>query len=236
MTDSHPNPPLPPKNLARRLLAVEVVTASILLGLVLSVVGGVVFALIAQDITGSGGLVRFDTHLSTAFYAQATPFSTGLYRAVTFFGGIGGWVVAAVVGMVLLMRRRWSLLAVWVIGIFGGGVLNLILKTLYARPRPVFEVLLAVEASFSFPSAHAMTSLVTYGLLMYLLWRQTHSRVVRILLAFALVLLVLFIGISRMALGVHYFSDVVAGYAAGALWLGVCIIILHILERRTAAS
>src|SRR5690606_37445814 len=85
--------------------------------------------------------------------------------------------------------------------------------------------------SFSFPSAHAMTSLITYGLLAYFLWHTVHNRIIRILIVFAATMLVILIGISRMTLGVHYLSDVLGGFMAGGIWLGVCIAALSILHR-----
>jgi membrane-associated phospholipid phosphatase len=106
----------------------------------------------------------------------------------------------------------------------GSAILNKLLKGLFQRPRPHFAHPLVVETSYSLPSGHAMESFVAYGMLTYLavlLWlRRWETRVAAVCGA---ALLVVLIGFSRMYLGVHYFSDVVAGYAAGGVWLGALI-------------
>ena len=76
-----------------------------------------------------------------------------------------------------------------------------------------------------------MTSLITYGILAYFLWHEVHNRIVRILIVFAAALLVILVGISRMTLGVHYLSDVLGGFMAGGIWLGICIAAFSILQR-----
>ena len=92
---------------------------------------------------------------------------------------------------------------------------------------------LLTARGWSFPSGHAMGSLVAYGMLAYLLLRETHlGRHQRMLVIISAALLVLLIGLSRLYLGVHYFSDVIGGYAAGVVWLAACISGLEIVRRR----
>ena len=105
----------------------------------------------------------------------------------------------------------------------GSAALNHLLKGLFARPRPFFEHPLLVETSYSFPSGHAMESFVLYGMLAYFAVLALESWRARTAVVFGAALLVLLIGFSRMYLGVHYFSDVVAGYAAGGVWLSTLI-------------
>jgi membrane-associated phospholipid phosphatase len=125
----------------------------------------------------------------------------------------------------LLARRRlWTLLWTWVAAVAGSAVLNQLLKGFFQRPRPHFAHPLVVESSYSFPSGHAMESFVVYGMLAYLavlLWLRSWEARVAVICGAALV--VVLIGFSRMYLGVHYFSDVVAGYAAGGVWLSALI-------------
>ena len=111
-------------------------------------------------------------------------------------------------------------------------MLNQVLKALFARPRQHFEHPLLVETSYSFPSGHAMGSLLAYGMLAYFAVLALGSWRSRVGAVFAVALLVLLIGLSRMYLGVHYLSDVAAGYAAGGVWLSALITAAETVRRR----
>jgi undecaprenyl-diphosphatase len=95
--------------------------------------------------------------------------------------------------------------------------------------RPLHDHGFIVEPGWSFPSGHAFGAMVFYGMLAYVLLRLT-PRFHRAIIA-AAVLLIGMIGISRILLQVHYFSDVMAGYAAGAAWLVVCIVVAETLRQ-----
>ncbi len=105
----------------------------------------------------------------------------------------------------------------------GSAVLNQLLKGLFERPRPQFEHPLLVETSYSFPSGHAMESFVVYGMLTYFAVLALRSWEQRVGVVLGAALLVVLIGFSRMYLGVHYLSDVLAGYAAGGVWLSTLV-------------
>jgi undecaprenyl-diphosphatase len=112
-------------------------------------------------------------------------------------------------------------------------VLETVLKHAIHRPRPIYASAFLHGGSFSFPSGHAMGSLVAYGMCAYLLvtfWTERSSR--QILVSGAALVLIVAIGLSRLYLGVHYFSDVVAGYAAGTVWLAACATGCEIARRR----
>jgi membrane-associated phospholipid phosphatase len=141
---------------------------------------------------------------------------------------LGSGLVMAALGllaaMLLAIRRCWLLFFGWVAAFGGAGVLDALLKHIIRRPRPPYAAAVLQSNSFSFPSGHAMGSLIGYGMLAYLLvvfWADRWQMRLAILSTAAL--LILAIGVSRLYLGVHYFSDVVGGYAAGALWLSACV-------------
>jgi len=142
-----------------------------------------------------------------------------------------------VVALGVLVRGQGLLLCGWVATLVGGGVLDMTLKYLIQRPRPVYASPLLHSASWSFPSGHAMGSLDGYGMLAYLLvvcWAE--RRRTRLTIVVVVALLAGAIGVSRLYLGVHYFSDVVAGYAAGLLWLSACITGLEMARRQRGAA
>lgn len=99
-------------------------------------------------------------------------------------------------------------------------LLNLLLKTLIQRPRPEGYRLVA-ESGFSFPSGHSMVAMAFYGLLIWMVWRYEKDALVHRLGVIGFGLVIVLVGLSRIYLGVHYASDVLAGFCASIAWLGV---------------
>src|SRR5919107_1873729 len=190
------------------------------------------FGGIAEDIVNSDPLVRFDLAVAITLHDLATPPLTTFFLIVTALGSIETIALVGLVGAVVLgVRRRWLHLGTWLAAVFGSAALNQLLKALFGRPRPYFEHPLVSETSYSFPSGHAMESLVLYGMLAYFAVLTLKTWRSRTAIVLGTALLVLLIGFSRMYLGVHYFSDVVAGYAAGGVWLSTCITAMEFARR-----
>lgn len=141
------------------------------------------------------------------------------FKTVSMVGGPTGWRVLAGVAAVAF-RLRGRRRPAWQIALTmaGAAVLSGGTKALVGRPRPALAVLLDRPSSKSFPSGHALTSFVAVGLLVLLLWPSCSARQ-RTLLLIAAALLVAAIGVSRLALGVHFLTDVLGGWLLGALWL-----------------
>lgn len=178
------------------------------------------FGGLAEDVVTGDPLVRVDRAVADYLHGAATPALTTFFLTITAFGSIEAvGVMGALVAAFLTWKRRWLYLGTWLAAVGGSAVLNQILKGLFARTRPFFEHPLLIETSYSFPSGHAMESLVVYGMLAYFAVLALETWRARVAVVFASTLLVLLIGLSRMYLGVHYFSDVAAGYAAGGVWL-----------------
>ncbi|GBF75234.1 hypothetical protein PA598K_03624 [Paenibacillus sp. 598K] len=154
-----------------------------------------------------------------------------MMRGITRLGdGIVQTLLCVIVCAVLWLRgsrRNSTMLALC---LSGGWVLNYTLKAWFGRERPGHEFLVDA-AGFSFPSGHAMVSICFYGMLGYLLYRRLRGRwPVSWLFPAAALSLAIAIGVSRVYLGVHYASDVIAGLAAGGIWLISCIISLKLLR------
>jgi membrane protein DedA with SNARE-associated domain/membrane-associated phospholipid phosphatase len=178
------------------------------------------FGGVVEDLITGDPLVRFDRALDDYLHSHATPHLTTFFLVVTAFGSTVAMVLLGVVVAALLAwRRLWTLLWTWIAAVAGSALLNWLLKGLFQRPRPHFAHPLVVETSYSFPSGHAMESFVVYGMLAYLAVLWLRSWEARMAAVCGAALVVVLIGFSRMYLGVHYFSDVVAGYAAGGVWL-----------------
>jgi len=142
-------------------------------------------------------------------------------------------IVVAVGAAILLMYRRLDAALVLVIARVGAGVSVTMMKWLLERARPVWETPLAVVSGYSFPSGHSAGAAATYGTLAVLIC-AFGPRSARIPVVVVSVLLILSVAASRVLLGVHYTSDVVAGMLLGFLWtLAACVIVARVMRRRT---
>lgn len=171
------------------------------------------------------------------FYAfvrhYASPFSDKLMLTVTYLGN-RQFIIFPGLGILIyylfIRPHRWYSIKIPAVAL-GSISTNLILKELYDRARPTFNPM--IEASgLSFPSGHAMFNLSFYGLLIYLIWQEVKPLPLRIAASALLFLLIVLIGISRVYLGVHYASDVLAGFSAGFLWLVIALYITGMMERK----
>jgi membrane-associated phospholipid phosphatase len=181
----------------------------------------------------SGQLVSLDGAVAVWLHTNATGLVTVLLSGVTRLGG--AQVLLAVTlsaAFVLLLRRRVAHAALMGAALGGAEALNLTLKAAFERPRPSFSEPLATAAGFSFPSGHAMVSLTVYGALAFVIAAHASTRRERILVVGSALALVLAIGFSRVYLGVHYASDVLAAYCAGLAWLALCGLTLCLLRLR----
>ena len=193
------------------------------------------FGSVAEDVIEKDPLVVLDQNVANWFHRHATPALVRVMMVLSFFGS-GVWIAAAAAFLALYLVRQhgWYRLVTLVLVTPGGAVLNVLLKLAFHRNRPLFDDPIQTLKSYSFPSGHTMAATLFYGLLavfavFYL--RSWRWRVAAVLLACVLIAL---IGLSRIALGVHYLSDVLAASAAGLAWLTVCVTAVETLRRRSA--
>jgi membrane-associated phospholipid phosphatase len=195
-----------------------------------------VFVFLSRMIAGETAVARFDLALARMLYDSTTPLGRTIFSMVTHTGSFFAHaIIGVLVGVALARRREKTLLIGWAVGLGGIQLLISLLKFIFKRARPdVGSPIILYD--WSFPSGHALSTVVVSGLVAYFVLRLVPSNSARTaapVLALAWTLMVAF---SRMYLGVHYFSDVVAGFAAGAVWLGVCISGLEASKRRSAKA
>lgn len=217
-----------------RFMRGEYLGLHLTVGFLASAAGLWLFAGVTEDVINHDPLTRFDLALLTWMRAHATPLGDRIFVVVTLIGSPLAMAAVWVGGAVLiLVRRQYILLTAWAAAFTGAGLLSMMLKILIRRPRPPGAAAFLHGDTFSFPSGHALGALVGYGMLSYVIgtaWLESGGARLRLVVGTAL--LVVAIGLSRLYLGVHYFSDVVGGYAAGVLWLSACISGLQVVERR----
>jgi membrane-associated phospholipid phosphatase len=175
-------------------------------------------------------LGEFDTALSAAMHAHISP---ATLQAFGWISHLGGWpflvTLCVIIAVTLAIERRWVLATAWTTATLTGSLLNTLLKWLFQRERPPHDHAFA-ETTWSFPSGHASGSMLVYSLLGYLIVLHTPRRY-HVPAALAAVALIVFVGASRVILQVHYFSDVLAGYASAAAWAGLWIAGLETARR-----
>lgn len=202
--------------------AVLTLGAEIVIG-ICAVIGSLFIFLKLADKIIDKQVIFFDSSLIHSVYALRNPAMTSFMKSITFFGGeifLGAAIIVTI--LILLKKHKRDAVIFTCILLFGLG-LNLLLKDMFQRPRPTFMPLIH-ETSYSFPSGHAMNSFVFYMSLAYFIFHNTRKKKLSVILTCVFGLLILLIGISRIYLGVHYPSDVLAGYAAGLLWF--CLVLL----------
>jgi membrane-associated phospholipid phosphatase len=191
-------------------------------GLIVFVLACWWFSEIAEDLGPKEWMVAFDQRVTHWFARHAAPHLTTLARVITFFGSVGFLATASVVAALILIRQRaWDRVWALALTMIGGSLLNILIKHLFHRQRPLLENPLVTLKSFGFPSGHTMGATLFYGLLALFLahsikgWRR---RALAFIVAFLIVSL---IGVTRIYLGAHYLSDVLGAIAAGIAWLAI---------------
>lgn len=190
-----------------------------------------VFAQIADEVLEKESYA-LDTRILLAIQRIHNPWLDRVMVVTTFLGDpIVLFVICLVIGIWLYKQHHSQAITLGIAAI-GAVLLNYLLKQLFTRARPALWERIINVRNYSFPSGHAMVSLVIYGVIGYILTNYFPQH--RKLITSLTVVLVILIGFSRMYLGVHWPTDVAAGYAAGLVWLIACILSLRVWRQRRA--
>ncbi len=208
----------------------------VLVSMTVAIVACVGFLEIAEGIGVDEELGQFDVALSAALNQHASEQQLRIFAIVTHLGDKGFLTpLAAGIAVVMLFRRWWFLAAAWIVATGGGALLNSGLKALFERTRPEHLHGFASAHGWSFPSGHSSGSFIVYGLLAYLIVIHSTPRF-HVPVAAVAMMLIVCVGFSRVVLQVHYFSDVLGGYAFGAAWVAAWIAGLEIFRRRQSTA
>lgn len=218
MTDKRITPPQADSQFAQRHPA-GFLSAYAVAGALAVIVLVTVFLFIGHAIPMQDALTRADRAVNAWMESHGTETGETVFTAVSY---IGAPLLAATVLITLVaLARRRDWFHVWAVALVTGGglLLSTILKFTFHRARPLTAAEFMTHPSYSFPSGHAMNSMITYGFLAFLLLARVQELSRRLLIILVALIVIGAIGFSRVYLGVHFVSDVVGGWLAGTAWL-----------------
>jgi undecaprenyl-diphosphatase len=201
-----------------------------IIGLLMFVFGSLMFGGLTYNLVAQGPLLAWDKALANTLPAIALKgpaFVKGLMDAGFYIGKAVIVVLGLLLGFYFIYKRYWQELAMLTIGMAGESLLFFSLTNLFARPRPPTQVWIIVSLP-GFPSGHAISVVVFYGLLAYLLAPKMRSAFWKGMVVAAALLIIGFVGFSRIFTGGHYLTDILAGYAVGIAWSGVVYTLIEI--------
>ena len=158
-----------------------------------------------------------DKSISDFFQTRlVTDFNTSFMKVITFFGSAIPFIVIVLLALIFIKNKAYSFYMF--INLLWVYIVSIIFKNIIMRERPMLS-LIEKPSDFSFPSGHTMCSVAFYGFIVYLLLKNIKNYFLKWLIVFVFSMLVIFIGISRIYLNVHYFTDVISGFILGSICL-----------------
>jgi undecaprenyl-diphosphatase len=177
----------------------------------------------------------FDDAVHSWLGSIQSPALTGVMQVFTALGNPQTVIIPIIlifVYFLFIKPHRWFAIRIPVVAL-GSYIINRILKMWFDRPRPAEEGRMTeVLYNLSFPSGHAMFAAAFYGLLLHIVWKSAKNESVKVAIAALIIISIFIIGLSRVYLRVHYATDVLAGFAAGFLWLLLCLYITRRIEKQ----
>jgi membrane-associated phospholipid phosphatase len=209
-----------------------------IIGLAMLVFGGLIFGVIAYSVVTHGPFLAWDVPLANSLHTMALN-SPGWVNGVMIAGYYVGGQLIAVIGLVLgiyfLRKRCWRELTMLAVGAGGSGLLFRLTSNIFDRPRPVFESeIWKIHVIPGFPSGHASAVVAFYGLLAYFFVPKISSRLGKATMIAGALIIALYVGFSRIFVGHHFLTDLVAGYAMGIAWSGLAYTLIELIFRNKA--
>ena len=201
-----------------------------MIGLLMFLFGALAFGALYYNLRTQGPLLQWDRTLSTALPAiglQNPATLKPIMDAGYYLGGWGVIILSILFGIYFIAKRYWRELAMLAIGMGGESLLFLMLSNLIGRVRPPTQIWIILKIP-GFPSGHTIASVVLFGFLAYLLVPKMQSAFGKGFVVVLAILIMLFIGFTRVFTAAHYLTDVLAGYAMGIAWSGAVYTLVEI--------
>lgn len=204
----------------------------IIIGALISTILLAVFIFLAIKISSVDGGIYFDQSIISSIHKNINPAIKTFMVIISFLGSATFYIILGPILIIFLIKRK-HLIEVYalLISLLGSYGLNEALKAFFGRHRP-YEYFLVQQGGFSFPSGHAMITLCFYGMAAYLYLRNKRLDSKKVLIWFITVAFIGLTGLSRIYLGVHWPTDIIAGYSAGFIWIYLCILAVEIAHKK----
>lgn len=208
------------------------------IGILLFLIGITVFSVLAFNVVTDGPLLAWDKPFVLALNERATQDNEFTVDAMRFSGDLGTYfatVIGLLVALYFIKKRYFHEFAMLMVGVLGGAGWFYLLSRFFGRQRPVLPEVLDPIHVPGFPSGHSMTAMLLYGLLLYLVYPHLKSPGWRLVAIFDAVMLIILVGFSRLYMGSHYPTDVLAGYAFGLAWGALVYTTIELYRQRNTA-
>ena len=209
-----------------------------MIGILMFLVGSLMFGALAYNVWTKGPLLQWDVPVTTELHNEAVKEPPRIIELILFGFYVGKELVQVftiILGLYFLHKRFWRELAMLLVGLGGGALIWYYLIGIFNRHRPDAQIGIVVTDP-SFPSGHVITAVLFYGLLAYMLVPKMPSLFWKWVVVIASILTMLYIGFSRLFLGGHYLTDLVAGYALGIAWAGLVYTLIERISMRRQRS
>ena len=195
------------------------------------------FTEVADNVIDQDKLSHFDAQVLVLLAPWRTSTGLAIASAVSRLGTVPIMSALALVLVLTIYRDQWRAVVVgWTLVMAGGKLVEAVLKHTFHRHRPIGALHYLHGESYSYPSGHSMGSMIGYGMLAYLLLLRVQRPAWRSAVTVATALIILAVGLSRLVLAVHFFTDVVGGFAAGVVWLTLSIAAVQAARERVLAA
>ena len=201
-----------------------------MIGYLMFLFGGLLFGAFTYNLLAQGPLLQWDKTLATTLPAiglRNPAILKPIMDAGYYIGSWGLTILGLLLGVYFILKRYWQELAMLAIAMAGESLLFLSISNLVGRVRPPTQIWIILHIP-GFPSGHSMAAVVLFGFLAYLLAPKMRSAFGKNLVVAAAILLILFIGFTRVFTAAHYLTDVLAGYAVGIAWSGLAYTLIEI--------
>jgi undecaprenyl-diphosphatase len=216
----------------KRLTPDEKFGLHLTLGVLITLIFIIFFFSIIQDLLQKDSLIQADLRIINLVQIfRSLSFNSFMLFVTNLGEGQVVFLGVVIAGVILAMFKYWRYLITLIMSVLGGEIFVWAIKNIFERPRPPLVNALLPESGYSFPSGHAFVALSFYGLIIYFFYREFKSRILKAMAVVSGLLIILAIGFSRIYLGVHWPSDVLASYVSSAAWLTALITTLEIRRK-----
>lgn len=180
----------------------------------------IIFFALLVYLMKSGNIITFDDMVYAFLTDNITDEKTRIFSFITNFASYQVIILLCIASLIFNKNIKTGIIIS--VNSLNSVLINKLAKTLIARPRPIVLALVN-ETGYSFPSGHAMAAMSFYGFLIYLIYKSNLNKYTKLIYSFLLIIIILLIGISRIYLGVHYASDILAGYTLSIIYMFIYI-------------